>query len=573
MQKRKWIKRICNALFVSSTIVFGGIHFVGESQANKLTLPAVKQRTPQKIELVIGNSRIIETPLFIGRASIANPDVADTVVVSGKQIYVVGKTVGVTNLTLWEKRTNQVFAVFEVRVSPDLSGLKEHLHRVLPDEGEIKLMANHDNVTLWGTVSNSTRLSKALALAEAYAPKKVINLLEVGGVHQVMLDVRVAEMNRQLLRRLGVNITAATRDGASFGVTKLNNISNIVKFQDATVAPNFPIPNSADPFGMILSQTANALFRLSSGDVTINGFLDALKENQLVKVLAEPTLTTLSGKEASFLAGGEFPFPVPQSFAVTTIRFKKFGVGLNFKPVVLTNNKISLDVAPEVSQLDFVNSVEINGFLIPSITTRRAATSIELDDGQSFAIAGLIQENIREQISKYPVLGDIPILGTLFRSSSFQQSQTELVIFVTVHLVKPLNVKNQTIPDFVPPNDFEFYLNGQIEGEESPKFLPSHRTPSIPRPVSMQDMGLEGEFGHTNRVPAENLLKAQSSQNSPTEQENVDSQKTYLQSGERNMNEFPLQKILKTEVLQNSHENLIPLGLDGEFGHTFHKGE
>jgi pilus assembly protein CpaC len=568
MKKRNWHNGTCKILMVSSVILFWAAAS-GVSQANNLTYPAVKQRTPQKLELVLGNSRVIESPVPIGRASIANPEVADTVVLSGKQIYVIGKTVGVTNMTLWEKKTNQVFAVFDLKVSPDLNGLKEQLHRVLPNEGDIKLTANHEKVTLWGSVSDSTRLSKALALAEAYAPKKVVNLLEVGGVHQVMLDVRMVEMSRELIRRLGVNITAANKDGSSFGVSKLNNLTNIVPFEEATIAPNFP--TGVDPFGMLLNQSVNALFRISTGSTTINTFIDSLKENRLVKVLAEPTLTTLSGKPASFLAGGEFPFPVPQSFAVTTIKFKKFGVGLSFKPTVLSDNKISLDVNPEVSELDFVNSVEISGFQIPSLTTRRASTSIELDDGQSFAIAGLIRENVREQISKYPFLGELPILGALFRSSSFKRSETELVIFVTVHLAKPLNVKNQTIPDFMPPNDYEFYINGQMEGGESQnstlgsmdsKFSAAHQSGGVKiEEQGLQGLGLEGEFGEKNQLPAESLIKTESTSVPFNELEHG---KSKIKVGR--VKPLPLQPTLRSGTPSGSVMNVTRLGLDGEFG-------
>jgi len=182
--------------------------------------------------------------------------------------------------------------------------------------------------------------------------------------------------------------------------------------------------------------------------------------------LAEPTLMTLSGQEARFLAGGEFPIPVAQRADTITIEFKTFGVGLVFTPTVLGEDKISLRVAPEVSELDFSNAVSFAGFRIPALTTRRASTVIELASGQSFAIAGLLQESVREAVSKYPVLGDIPILGNLFRSSSFQKSETELIIIVTPHLVKPLDLAKQPLPtdQFIEPNDLEFYLFGQMEG-------------------------------------------------------------------------------------------------------------
>ena len=467
-----------------------------------LTYPAVRTKTPQKLELVMGKSVVLESAVPIKRASLANPEVADAIILSDRQVFVIGKTVGVTSLTLWEKKRGQVFSVFSLVVTPDLSRLKGQLNRVLPEEKAIKVMASHENLTLWGTVSGASQLSQALALAEAFAPKKVTNLLTVEGIHQVMIKVIVAEMNRELLRRLGVNIAAVNSRGTSFGVTKINDLAPIVPFEDALLGP-LP-PTAFSPFGLGLSAATNALFRFTTGEWTVNTFLDALKENSLVKILAEPTLMALSGKEASFLAGGEFPYPVPQSFNVTTIKFKEFGVGLVFKPTVLSTNRISLEINPEVSELDFSNAVQIAGFTIPSITTRRVSTSIEVDDGQSFVIAGLIKDNIREQISKFPLLGDIPILGALFRSSQYQKNETELIILVTVHLVKPLDKANQPLPTdkFLDPNDFEFYLDGQTEG--APKIAKANNTKNSKDSVrlsrgpvmNLTKGGLDGEFGY-----------------------------------------------------------------------------
>ena len=212
-----------------------------------------------------------------------------------------------------------------------------------------------------------------------------------------------------------------------------------------------------------------------------------------MKILAEPTLVALSGQEASFLAGGEFPIPVPQALGVISIRFKQFWASLTFTPTVLANNKISIAVAPEVSDLDFTNAINIQGFLIPAITTRRASSVVELDDGQSFAIAGLLRDTVRQQISKFPFLGDIPILGALFRSSRFQKDETELVIIATPRLVKPLDMAKQTLPtsQYIEPSDFDFYLMGQMEGSDRNR---------VRRTVSQQtpkDGGFEGEFGHT----------------------------------------------------------------------------
>jgi pilus assembly protein CpaC len=295
---------------------------------------------------------------------------------------------------------------------------------------------------------------------------------------------------------LGFNWTGLNRDGTGIFMNKMNNLAQVVRPTQAQIGPN--PPSDISPFGLALNQVVNGIIRFQTGNITMTGFIDALKQNNLVQVLAEPTLVALNGQEANFLAGGEFPFPVPQSFAVTTIKFKKFGVGLSFRPTVLGENQISVEVSPEVSELDYRNAVEVNGFSIPSITTRRAKTVLELKDGQSFAIGGLIRDNVREQISKFPVLGDVPVLGPLFRSSSFLKSETELVIIVTVHMVKPLNVVKQTDPTqfFVEPNDYEFYMEGKMEGVRQSVYGKSSVT-SLARPSNnLSAVGLDGDFGH-----------------------------------------------------------------------------
>jgi pilus assembly protein CpaC len=238
--------------------------------------------------------------------------------------------------------------------------------------------------------------------------------------------------------------------------------------------------------GSGVSDKINAIFRFISNDTTWTVFIDALKEEGLLKVLAEPTLITLSGKTANFLAGGEFPIPVPQSGVAgltITVEYKPFGVALSFTPTVLSNKKISMQVSPEVSDLDFSNAITISGFVVPSIATRRVATVIELNDGQSFAIAGLLKDDVRQIVSKYPILGDIPVLGSLFRSSSFQKNETELIVIVTPHLVKPLDPTKQTLPTdaYIEPDDFDFYLLGSLEGKKR---------------ANPAKGGMEGNFGH-----------------------------------------------------------------------------
>jgi len=481
---------------------FGIVFVLGAASplwAEGLTQRIIQSDVPQKIELIKGKSLVLESPVPLKRAALAKPDFADLLVLSPKQLYLTGKEIGITNLMFWGK-DGKVFAVYDVVVRPDLTRLKSQIHQFFPEERDIKVMATHDHITLAGTVSSTENLSHILALAKPYAPKKIMNLLQVGGVQQVMLEVRFAEMSRGLLKRLGVNFSMVSGSGNQFLVGTLNELVDVVKGSSAIIAPH----PAALPFGLVSSSSINAIFR--SG--TITGFIDALKQQNLAKILASPTLITMSGQEARFLAGGEFPIPVPQGFGTTTIEYKKFGVGLSFNPTVLNNQRISMKVVPEVSELDSANGVSTTGgIIVPALITRRAETVIEVKDGQSFAIAGLLQETIKETISKYPVLGDIPILGALFRSVSFQRNETELVIIVTAHLVKPVDMAKQTLPtdSYLEPNDFELMLMGYMEGE--PMFSwnwpmkrerTSHDAPTVSASTVIipKGGGLDGQFGH-----------------------------------------------------------------------------
>lgn len=430
-----------------------GIASTTASYAQDPATGTVEQRDIQKLELISGKSKVLDLPVAIKRASLANPEVADTVVLSPTQLYLTGKMTGITNLTLWNE-SGKMMGMYDVIIAPDLSRLKEDLHKTLPEEKGILVTSSHDHITLSGTASNANSLSRALSIAEAYAPKKVVNAMQIGGVRQVMLEVRVAEMNRELIKRLGINFNVIGSN--EFGVSLLGGLTSLIGFTNPGVGGGAATVTTG------VTQAIQGVFGFDTGSLSWTGFIDALKEENLLKVLAKPTLVALNGQEAAFLAGGEFPIPVPQTFGLVTIQFKKFGVGLVFTPYIMDSKHISLNVAPEVSELDFTNALRTQGFTIPAITTRRATTTIELADGQSFAIGGLMRDNVRESVKKVPFLGEIPILGALFRSSSFQKNESELLIIVTPHLVKPLDMTAQTLPTdyYVEPNDFEFYFMG-----------------------------------------------------------------------------------------------------------------
>lgn len=438
----------------------------------------------QRLSVTVGKSVIVQSKAIIKRVSTASPEIADALVLTPWQIYIMGKSSGITSVTLWSDQGREVVDVFDIEVLPDTVRLKEKINAVFPGE-DVRITADNDAVTLSGTVSSTAVMSRMLAVAQAYAPKdkdgkyRLNNFLEVGGVHQVMLEVRVSEMARSTMKRLGFNWNYISDGGRTFGMSLLNNLTTTAE-------------SSASAIDFLYTDPINMIFRFMGAGATWTVFIDALKENGLTKVLAEPTLITLSGRPATFLAGGEFPVPVPDDEGTISIEYKPFGVGLKFTPTVLSTGKISMEVAPEVSELDYTNALTYYGFVVPGLRVRRVATVVELADGQSFAVAGLLKDDVREVVTKFPLLGDIPVLGALFRSTSFQKNESELVIIVTAHLVKPLDMKKQTLPtdQYVEPDDFDFYLLGNIEGRgEPPERAPGQSSLN-------KGGGLEGEFGH-----------------------------------------------------------------------------
>jgi pilus assembly protein CpaC len=449
--------------FISALLIFPAISIASDA-VELQTLDA------RKLKLVSGKSIVLRSAAPVSRVSVAAPKVADFLILSANEIYITGKAAGSTNLILWQNK--KIVAIYDLEVGYDLSRLKQQMHEILPEEEALRILSTNDSITLSGKISNAANLSQALALAASYAPEgKVNNFVEVGGVHQVMLEVRIAEVSRSLTRRLGINF--AVEKGDQFAMSLLGGLG--------TLDGGIPAVES-----LLAGTAVNSLFRFDTGDYTWTGLMDALNEDGLLKILAEPTLTTLSGQSANFLAGGEFPVPVPQGLGTVGIEYKPFGVGLVFAPTVLSKEKISIQVTPEVSELDFSTAAVIEGFVTPGITTRRASTTVELGDGQSFAIAGLLRDSVLTDVQKFPLLGDIPILGALFQSKAFIKRETELVIIVTPHLVKPLEVAKMSLPTdfYVEPSATEFYLFGQIEGREK----------NQPASVTAD---LDGEFGHS----------------------------------------------------------------------------
>ena len=464
--------------------------------APNLVDQAQEEDLEQTIRLRAGRSKVLRTSFPIQRISVADPEVADIVLISDREVYVNGIASGVTNISFWGK---QRFFSAKVMVEPDISILKEKLRKVLPKE-KIGVEAAGDMVVLSGEVSGPVAQETALALAVPFVDgkkEKVVNLLHVGGVQQVMVAVRVAEINRSVGKKIGINFLYSTLDGRHFGATLLDQlsvISNLNRNMSEVTAPGI-LSNTLGDSNAISSQqrlsaAVNAIFGGVAGNIFWSAFFDLLKQQGLGRILAEPNLVTTSGQEASFLAGGEFPIPVPSGLGTTSIEYKKFGVALIFTPTVLDNDKIALRINPEVSELDFSSStvVVLDHYIVPGLRVRRTSTQVEMRDGQTLAIAGLLSDQYRTVVNKYPVLGDIPILGTLFRSKNFQKNETELVILVTPHLVKnqPPGPSRLPTDKYVEPTDAEFYLMNRLEGRKSG---PVTRPPVLPTPTLPPDFG------------------------------------------------------------------------------------
>ena len=451
----------------------------GPTAAKSASTVKIDTEPGKPVHLLINRLAKLHSSENVLRAHVVNPDIAELIyskTQSPEWVFVSGKSIGTTQLTLWGEK-NKILGTFEIIVRPDLNGLKKHLHEIFPQE-KVDVRDSGDYLTLTGTVSGAIKLTKILALAEAYAPEKVINLLQVGGVQQVMLEVRIAEISKSVGHRLGINFAFDQTNG--FGIGMLDSL---------TSGGGWP----GNPLS--ISTAVNAVFGFFAGEEeTFIVAIDALQEDGLLKILAKPTLIAQSGQSASFLAGGEFPFPVAQSLDRFSIEWKPFGVGLNFTPTVLGDNRISLLVSPEVSELDFTKTVAYGGYVVPSIDTRRMSTVVELEDNQSFAIAGLLKNYVRESVSKFPILGDIPIIGALFRSTKYRNDETELVVIVTPHLVKPIDGDDLPLPtdSFIDPKPFELLLLGMLEGKP-PK---NQSTPTSAENWTDVSPTMEGDFGY-----------------------------------------------------------------------------
>jgi pilus assembly protein CpaC len=388
---------------------------------------------------------VVESDVPFAELSIANPAIADISSLSDRTIYVLGKSPGRTTLTLLDA-TGKLITNVDVRVAPDLSEFKERLKQILPNE-KIDVRSANDGIVMSGTVSSSQRLQRALDLAERYAPERVSNLMVVGGVQQVMLKVRFAEMQRSVSKALSTD----------FQITGNGNILQTGFFNQPVDATTGQRPLNPGTRGA-------GLFNLNAGAFEINLMIQALESKGMVRTLAEPNLSALSGQEAKFLAGGEYPIPVAQDGGEISVEFKPFGVELNFVPRVVDGDLINLELATAVSALDEANGYNDGTVSIAAFSRRETSTTVEMRDGESFAIAGLLQDNFLDNNAQLPWLGDVPVLGTLFRSADYSRSQSELVVIVTAHLVTPTRGEALALPTdrIKPPSEQELFLFGHV---------------------------------------------------------------------------------------------------------------
>ncbi|MBK9121378.1 MAG: type II and III secretion system protein family protein [Phycisphaerales bacterium] len=437
------------------------------------------QNGAQMITVPVNQGALVDFNLPVSDVRIANPEIADAVMTTPNQLLIQGRAFGTTQLIVVVDGGHE--KAFTVAVDLDLERLAASIRTTVP-RAKVDVSALLDAVVLTGTVPDTDSAERIMQVANIYSPR-VINHMRVAGVYQVLLRCTVAEVNRSATRQLGFNGWMA---GANFPSMFMSSNLAGINPVDISAAAGFNVQGPI-PFGTN-SMNVGPAPTLTFGfpDMQMQVFIRALRENGLLQVLAEPNLVTISGQEASFLAGGEYPVPVAQRDSVT-VEFREFGVRLNFLPAVLSDQLIRLQVAPEVSEPDFSTAVTIGGFVVPGLIQRRVETVVEIGPGQTFAIGGLLSEKTRASSAKVPGLGDVPVLGALFSSVDYQSNETELVILVTPELVAPLNPDQVTyLPgtDHIAPNDWELFVLSKLEGEGDPRTKPADDETPDPQPAA-----------------------------------------------------------------------------------------
>lgn len=461
------LKTLIRAALLGSAISICAIQSVSAQNVLKVLDGA----TSSNINVAVNRAIVMESELPFAEISVANPGIADIATLSERTLYVLGKTPGRTTLTLLGQ-DGELITNVDVQVSPDVAEFKERLAEILPNE-PIEVRTANDGIVLSGRVSGARKVARAMELAERYAPGRVTNLMMVGGSQQVMLKVRFAEMQRSVAKNLqsgvGINNLLTTPINAIDAVGAGEGISGTIG-QNGLTAPLQAGGNLGISFGV--------------GGVAMDILIQALETKGMVRTLAEPNIVAISGQNAEFLAGGEFPTPTIDVDGNITIEYKPFGIQLSFKPTVIDDNIINLELITSVSAIDTTTSLPASAGNAVAFSTRRASTTVEMRDGQSFAIAGLLQDDFNDQVGQVPWLGDVPILGALFRSTEFQRRQSELVIIVSPHLVTPTDGLALALPTdrMQIPSETDLFMNGNVEGS------------AAVREIAQQDF--QGNYGY-----------------------------------------------------------------------------
>jgi pilus assembly protein CpaC len=421
------------------------------------------------VNIIVNKSRTIKFETPFSAAVVGNPGIADVLPMSDRVVYIQGKKTGTTNVSVFDKK-KQLTAVLDITVTLDTTQIKRSIVESIGNRS-IRVTVSENQIVLSGMARDAEQAAKAVAIAQAMvSDKAVVNAMKIAPSQQVMLKVRFLEVNRQAAREIGVNWYGSNQNGTqgmstglSYPTQTTTRTGGAPVFQPSGLLSTFASGTTSQPFGVAIANIVN------SGGVNIDAMISMLEKRDLVRSLAEPDLVALSGDKASFKAGGQIPVPVPQmssSGTIIVIEWKDYGVELEFLPTVLSQGVINMSLHPKVSDLDYSNAVQIVGYTIPAVTNRETNTVIELRDGQSFAISGLLQHIGKRNIAQLPWLGSLPVLGALFRSSSYQQKETELVVIATPHLVRPAAPGQHLaspLDERMPPNDVDFFLEGRTD--------------------------------------------------------------------------------------------------------------
>lgn len=469
--------------FLTACALGAALGFAVAPMAQAETLRVMSGSTSAPLSVPMNRAVVVESDQPFSELSIANPGIADITTLSDKTIYVLGKLPGRTTMTILGP-DGKLISNVEVQVTPDIAEFKERLKQILPGEN-IEVRTANDGIVLSGTVSSTAKLDRALDLAKRYAGDRVSNLMTVGGTQQVMLKVRFAEMQRSVSKNLAASL--GVRGTVGGGKAQTGVITGTGNFGSANA-----ISNAFDKGTMPLSGGGTGALGLgfTAGNLEFAVLLEALESKGMVRTLAEPNLTALSGQQAKFLAGGEYPIPVIDGTnGGISIEYKPFGVEMAFTPRVVDGDLINLEIAASVSAIDTSVTMSNGSFSVNAFKKRETSTTVEMRDGESFAIAGLLQDDFNDLNDQIPWLGDVPVLGALFRSTSFERKQSELVIIVTPHLVQPTRGEALALPtDRVRlPSEKELFLFGKTAGSGAPTSGPAAE-------VAKQDFS--GSYGY-----------------------------------------------------------------------------